>query len=699
MKSPLIEKYGDQKRFVNWRLEERKGKQTKVPYSIYGRMASSTDPDTWAKHSLVRTLDKNVGIVFTPDKLLLGIDLDDCVNSGVVDNSVINELLTKCDTYCELSPSETGLHLYLELTEPLTLTANRHDKYEAYTSGRYFTVTNVPFGDVKNVRLVSPDEALGLLAIIGYPWKKEKEEEVSPSNRTIMDLADSQILERMFASKNGPTIRALYEGSASAHGDDYSRADMALLTHLAFWFRKDAQKIEAIWLASPMGARKKTVERSDYRTRSIAYAIGNCTDVYGPTQTTVPASIPFLCLNKVPSLNMENMARVFRQHADFVGKLRFDSFKNCVEVALDSRGWREMEDNDAVILQSRISILFPAFLKVTKAMIWDALVMVAKESTIDSGADYMKGLVWDKVPRLNSWLSEVYGVPNDIYHQSVGSNWLKGLVKRVIEPGCKFDFVLVLEGQQDLKKSMSLKILGGDWYVETTMSTDTKDFFMQFLGKALIEFSEGETLSRTETKRMKAIITTQSDRYRPSYGRSSMDFPRRCVFAMTTNQEEYLKDETGNRRWLPVAVQQVANVEWLKENREQLFAEGFYRVVSLKETTYELPVKETREAQDQRRVHDPNEDTVLEWFMNVLTPVHRREGITILMAIQQSLNSGFGGNVKRQEEMSMAEVFKRTLKLERRRVMIGNVRAWRWYPTDLTPKTMDVIEQPTYANF
>src|ERR1019366_5023328 len=117
------------------------------------------------------------------------------------------------------------------------------------------------------------------------------------------------------------------------------------------------------------------------------------------------------------------------------------------------------------------------------------------------------------------------------------------------------------------------------------MSTDNKDFFMQFQGKLFVEFSEGETLNRTETKKMKAIITTQFDRYRPPFGRSSQDFPRRCVFAMTTNQEEYLKDETGNRRWLPVRlVKKTADTEWLAENREQIFAEAYHRVITLKET-------------------------------------------------------------------------------------------------------------------
>ena len=192
------------------------------------------------------------------------------------------------------------------------------------------------------------------------------------------------------------------------------------------------------------------------------------------------------------------------------------------------------------------------------------------------------------------------------------------MVKRIVFPGCKFDYVLVLEGEQGIKKSMSLAVLGGNWHSETTMSTDNKDFFMQFAGKAIIEFSEGETLSRTEVKRMKAIITVQSDRYRVPFDRMTQDFPRRCVFAMTTNQSEYLKDETGNRRWLPVAVvAEEANIEWLQANRDQLFAEAYSRVLA-GEKIYEFPKEETERQQAARMIHDPNADLVAEWYYNEL---------------------------------------------------------------------------------
>jgi predicted P-loop ATPase len=255
------------------------------------------------------------------------------------------------------------------------------------------------------------------------------------------------------------------------------------------------------------------------------------------------------------------------------------------------------------------------------------------------------------------------------------------MVKRLVEPGCKFDFVLVLEGKQGVKKSTSLSILGGDWHVETTMSTDTKDFFMQFAGKSIIEFSEGETMSRTEVKKMKAIITMQYDRFRMPYERTTKDFPRRCVFAMTTNQTEYLKDETGNRRWLPVLVESDhADIEWLAANRDQLFAEAYHRVVTLKETTYELPEKETLAEQQLRRIRDPYADPVAHWYYNILKRGDREQGITVLQVFQQVHcgGSSFGKQMAKWEEMSISGILK-DMGLLSRQSTVNKVRASRWY--------------------
>ena len=391
--------------------------------------------------------------------------------------------------------------------------------------------------------------------------------------------------------------------------------------------------------------------------------------------------------NKVYTMCMENICKLLDDVGlgmDIFGFFRFDEFRQIFERRESGvmTKWRPLEDSDALFVQSLIQQLFEPFQTVTKTMVYDAIIKVSLNHKYDSAKEYVTKLEWDGTKRLDTWLTDTYGVEDNVYHRAVASNWMKGLVKRIMVPGCKFDYVMVLEGEQGCKKSMSLGVLGGDWYVETTMSTDSKDFFMQFHGKVIVEFSEGETLSRTEVKRMKAIITTQSDKYRPPYERVSKDFPRRCVFAMTTNQEEYLKDETGNRRWFPVrVVLPEANVEWLTENRDQLFAEAYHRVVTLKETCWEFPKEESLQQQKERRIKDANEDIVIDWYHHQLSKQGRLEGVTPRDAFMGAYHAG--DKIQRQmnkyEEMQIATIFREGLKLIKMRKQVNNIQTNRWY--------------------
>lgn len=728
--NPLRKKYGAEKRWVNYRVEAKAdGKPTKVPYSVTGRHASSTDPATWATLDEAMRVSKQVGIVFTPEKLLLGVDIDHCLVDGEISHEKegeIREFVAAAETYVEVSPSGDGLHLYFTLTEPMELQANRHANFEAYTAGRYFTVTGRPYGEQKEVREIEELEAISLLSILGYPWGKEnRSEELRASDvhrESGYDIegdkisteilnsgfkrdyawTDLEMLNKMFTSKNGDAIKALYNGDLTAHAGDNSKADMALCAHLAFWTGRDAASMERMWLASPLGARGKTQDRRDYRDRTIAEAIRKCKNAYEDPRAKEDAmrvalaerpvdeehpEIEFLyTMNAkkdiVVTLNTENIKRVLAQHPTFKGKLRYDEFKNIIEVRRKNGSWRMLEDNDDVVIQTRIQVLYPCFGKVGKEMTHDAIVAVAFENAIDSGADYVKGLVWDGVPRLDQWLKMTVHAPDDAYHRAVSANVIKGLVKRIMQPGCKFDHVLVLEGEQGLKKSTTASILGGEWYTETTMATDNKDFFMLLQGKAIIEFSEGETLSRTEVKRMKGIITTTVDRYRPSYGRNTMDFPRRCIFMMTTNQSEYLKDETGNRRWLPVKVEKMADTEWLAANREQLFAEAYRRVIVDGETVYEFPELETRMQQALRQVRDPNTDIVCDWYTK-LNQTDRDAGITVHQAYRDAICGGFVSKIlDRQMEGALTGIFKNILCLSNNRKRVDGAQVRRWFEKD-----------------
>jgi primase-polymerase (primpol)-like protein len=285
--NPIVEKYSDVRRWVMFRIEERDGKKTKVPFQINGEHASSTDAATWSNHKEVEeTYHKKseefdgIGIVLLPDKKLLCLDIDHCLKEEKIINECdhLNRFIENADTYCEVSPSGEGLHVFFEITESFDLVSNKKAPFELYVSGRYMTFTGNIFGQAKALRTVTPDEALELLAIIGYPWKKI---ESSQRNSTLI-LSDQAVIDRMFKSKHGKDIKILYDGDTTAYDNDDSRADMALCTHLAFWTGKNIEQIERLWSASLLGSRRKVQERKDYRDRTIDAAISNCKETYSP---------------------------------------------------------------------------------------------------------------------------------------------------------------------------------------------------------------------------------------------------------------------------------------------------------------------------------------------------------------------------------------------------------------------------------
>lgn len=220
------------------------------------------------------------------------------------------------------------------------------------------------------------------------------------------------------------------------------------------------------------------------------------------------------------------------------------------------------------------------------ATIDEAVVVVAYENRFHPVREYLSGLVWDKTPRLDFWLRDFCGAADDDYTRAVSRKVLCAAVARVFKPGVKFDYVLVLEGAQDIGKSTVCEVLGGEWYDDFTVDPHSPDTIQRMQGKWVLEMAELESVRRSDVDALKAFITRKVDVARLAYGRLPVHAPRQGIFIATKNPAAdgaYLKDDTGNRRWWPLPVEPKAgalklDIKGLRESRNQLFAEAVERV-------------------------------------------------------------------------------------------------------------------------
>ncbi|UXS41988.1 virulence protein E [Agrobacterium tumefaciens] len=242
----------------------------------------------------------------------------------------------------------------------------------------------------------------------------------------------------------------------------------------------------------------------------------------------------------------------------------------------------------------------------------DAAQLLAMHNAFDPVRDYLEELKWDGVPRLDTWLSRYLGATDDELNRAIGCAVLVAGVRRVRRPGCKFDFMLVLEGPQGGGKSSALKILaGGDDYF-----TDAIDFLQGYKehqellkGKWIVEAPEMEGLGRADVRRVKQFISKTHDRARGAWARAVEDMPRRCILIGTTNDDDYLSDPTGNRRFWPVVTGMI-DLAGLRDARDQLWAEaaemepGFADPVTIPQHLWDAAT----ERQSARVANDPWED-------------------------------------------------------------------------------------------
>lgn len=248
---------------------------------------------------------------------------------------------------------------------------------------------------------------------------------------------------------------------------------------------------------------------------------------------------------------IENVVTILRHDPKLTGCLALNEMEHNI-VTRKSLPWRKVKgtsqwvDADDAALRYYLERVYGI---ASKDRIFDAVNVVAAENKFHPVRDYLDGCTWDGVPRVETLLIDYLGAEDNEYTRTVTRKALVAAVARIYMPGCKFDYMLTIRGQQGLGKSALIAKLGGQWFSDSFTTMQGKDAYEQVQGVWIMEVGELAGMRKAEAETIKLYISKQVDRFRPAYGRRLQEFPRQCIFIGTTNETQFLRDTTGNRRF------------------------------------------------------------------------------------------------------------------------------------------------------
>ncbi|MCL6100994.1 MAG: virulence-associated E family protein, partial [Bacteroidetes bacterium] len=325
---------------------------------------------------------------------------------------------------------------------------------------------------------------------------------------------------------------------------------------------------------------------------------------------------------------IDNMLIVLDNDPYLKKKLALNKFEQR-EVALGDLPWRKLGQKDFYLCDKDDSGI-RHYLEKTYDLtgiqkVQDAVALTVHKNAFHPVKDYLSSLAWDGELRIETMLIDYLGAEDSDYVRAVTRKILVAAVARIFRPGCKFDYVLVLVGKQGKGKSTIIKKLGGNWYSDSFTTVQGKEAFEQIQGVWLLEMAELAGLKKAEMETIKHFISKCEDRYRVAYGRRIENFPRQCVFFASTNDKDFLRDPTGNRRFWPVDIDETTPIKNIFEELDhyevdQIWAEAV-KLFNAGETLY-LSAELEQLAFAKQTEHSETDDRsgLVQGFLDTLLP-------------------------------------------------------------------------------
>jgi predicted P-loop ATPase len=400
----------------------------------------------------------------------------------------------------------------------------------------------------------------------------------------------------------------------------------------------------------------------------------------------------------IDGAQVSNIILILKEHPSWKGVIRYSEFDQRVHFISPpfggafyaGPGKKQMwiEDNDMTCVRSWLETSMDV--NVAKETVFDAVFAVGKSQSFHQVRDWLEGLTWDGVPRIESWLAAYCGAEIDSESQKIAvpamsKRWMISAVARAYEPGAKVDCTLVLEGAQSIKKSTTFAILvpQSAWFSDERLNLDSKDTLQQIQGKWLIEIGELASFKGKANEEIKHFLTKRADDFRLPYGRINQPYPRQCVFGGSVNDAEYLSDPTGNRRFFPVRCHGrddlggKIDIAGLQAVRDQLWAEA---VSHYKKGEQWWLTEEEDEAarveQEARYAADSWEARVASWVATYDVNGQPIDRFT-MDAVLHGAVSIEPAKQGRGEQTRMKNILQR-LGFERKQVTIDGKREWRY---------------------